>query len=327
MPTNVPPQYKKAEARYRAAETTEDKLDALEEMLRIMPKHKGTDKLQADIKTKIAKLRRQPKSKTASGGHSYKIPREGAGQVALLGPPNAGKSSLVDALTHAEPKVAEYPYTTREPVPGMMAFEDIGIQLIDLPPISEEHVEPWVFDQARRADLLWLVVDTNGALEGFDTTQTLLAAKHIGLIPPGGEEPEDDDPGFIFQPTLVVITGADRPEAPGNLDAFRELMEVPYPLLSVSSVSGAGLDDLRRQSYAALEVMRIYTKEPGKETDRERPYTLPVGSSVEDLARVIHREFTDQLKFARIWGKNVFDGQQVQRDHVLEEGDVVELHL
>jgi ribosome-interacting GTPase 1 len=327
MPTNVPPQYKKAEARYRAAETPEDKLEALEEMLRIMPKHKGTDKLQADLKTKIAKLKRQPKSKPGSSSHSFKIPKEGAGQIALLGPPNSGKSALVTVLTHATPKVAEYPYTTREPVPGMMEFEDITIQLIDLPPISEEHVEPWVFDQARRADLLWLVVETDGSLDGFDGTRDLLKAKHIGLIPPGQEDPEDTDPGFLFQPTLVVITGADRPQSGGNLEAFLELVDEPFPVVSVSAVNSAGLDELRRRSFDALKIFRVYTKEPGKPPDHERPFTLPLGSTVEDLARTIHREFADQLKFARIWGRSVFDGQQVQRDHGLEEGDVVELHL
>ena len=164
MPANLPPPYIKAEARFRAAETAEAKIDALEEMLRLIPKHKGTDKLQADLKARLAKLRRQPKKKGAARSASHMIPHEGAGQIVLVGPPNSGKSSLVDALTHATPQVAEYPFTTREPQPGMMQYEDIAMQLIDMPPLSREHVDPWVYDLVRRADLLWLVVERLGDL-------------------------------------------------------------------------------------------------------------------------------------------------------------------
>ena len=326
MPTNVPPQYKEAEARYRAAKTPEEKLEALEEMLRLMPKHKGTDKLQADVKARIAKLRRMPKGKTASGGHGFKIPREGTAQVALVGPPNTGKSSLVASLTRATPKVADYPFTTIAPVPGMMPFEDIAFQLVDLPPVSAEHVEPWVYDMIRRADLVWLVVDTDGALEGVDEVRSLLDAKKIGLLPPGREPAGEPPVGFVAKPTVVVVTGHDKPGSGENLDALRELLQDPFPLCSVSAVDGSGFEELKRVTFQSLGIVRVYTKQPGKPPDRDRPFTLPRGSTVEDLARVIHRDVLEHLKFARIWGKSVYDGQPVQRDHVLEEGDVVEIH-
>src|SRR5262245_17177121 len=179
MPTNVTPQYKEAEARYRAARTAEEKIAALEDMLAIMPKHKGTDKLQADVKARIAKLRRDTGKKSGARGPSHMIPREGAGQIALAGLPNSGKSALVARTTHAEPKVAEYPFTTREPVPGMLPYEDVHLQLVDLPPISREHVESWVFDLIRRADLVWVVLAQETALEDLEEIRFLLGSKHL----------------------------------------------------------------------------------------------------------------------------------------------------
>jgi ribosome-interacting GTPase 1 len=324
MPTNVPPQYKEAEARYRAARSDEEKIAALEEMLAIMPKHKGTDKLQADLKARLAKLRRGPEKKGGPHTAGHLIAREGAGQVALVGPPNAGKSALVAALTHAAPKVADYPFTTREPVPGMMAFENVSIQLVDLPPVSPEHVEPWVFDLIRRADRVWLVARAEEALEGFEAVRELLAAKHIDLVPVGAAPAE---PGpRLAKPTLVVLTGADRPEGDASAAAFRELAGADWAVHLVSTADGRGLDALRRSTYLALDVIRIYTKEPGKPPDREKPFTLSRGSSVMDLAVHIHKEIAASLQFARIWGTGVFDGQAVKGDHGLHDGDVVEIH-
>ena len=333
MPTNVPPQYKEAEARFRAAVTAEDKIAALEEMLRIMPKHKGTDKLQADLKTRLAKLRRQPTKKAGAKAASHMVPKEGSGQIALVGPPNGGKSSIVACTTHADPKVGEYPYTTREAMPGMMPFEDVTLQLIDLPPISTEHVEPWVFDCVRRADLVWVVVNHAGSLDGFEDTCTLLKDKHIGLYPVGRVPPEDESLSWVFKKAVVVLTGGDQPDSRDNLEAFRELMESPegarmlWPTFLVSSEDGSGFEDLARITYEALGVIRIYSKQPGKDPDMEKPFTVPRDATVAELAQVIHKDLLEQFKFARIWGTTVFDGQRVQADHVLADKDVVEIHV
>ena len=326
MPANLPPTYHEAEDRYRAATSTGEKIEALEEMLRIMPKHKGTDKLQADIKSRIAKLKRQPKKKGATRAFSHRIPKEGAGQIALVGPPNSGKSSLVRRLTHATPEVAEYPFTTREALPGMMRFEDVAFQLIDLPPLSNEYVEPWIYDGIRAADMLWLVLDEENPLDGLELTRGLLEAKRIRMLPVGSDPPERQ-PGWSIKKTLMVLTGLDRPGAAENVEILDELLEVRWPKVAVSSVSGEGLEQLGRTTFEALEIIRVYTKQPGKPADREQPFTLPVGSTINDLARTIHKDLQEQLKFARIWGGAVFDGQTVQKDHRLVEGDVVEIHV
>ncbi|HSJ06413.1 MAG TPA: GTPase [Longimicrobiales bacterium] len=341
MPANLTPVYREAEAAYKAAVSREEKLAALEEMLRVIPKHKGTEKLQADLRSRIAKLKREPAKKAGAGrGTSHRIPAEGAGQVVLIGPPNAGKSSLVCRLTKAQPLVAEYPMTTREATPGMMPFGDIAFQLVDLPPLCDEHVENWVYDIIRGADLAWVVLPIDDPPGGLETAERLLAARAIELVPVSGPfggqaAPEDGDghddadggrrPGWTRLPAFLVVTGMDRPAAADDLEVATELLGDGWTVTGISTVTGAGLGVLGDRTFDALDVIRVYTKEPGHEADRERPFTLPRGATVEALARAIHGDIADGLKSARIWGPSAFDGQRVRGDHVLADGDVVEL--
>lgn len=324
MPANLSPEYRRAEERLRAARTPEDKLVALEEMLRVIPKHKGTDHMQADLKSRIAKLRKESAKKGPKGGFSHIIPREGAGQIALAGSPNTGKSSLVCALTHATPAVGQYPFTTREPVPGMMVFEDIAFQLVDLPPLSEQHVEPWVFDLVRYADLVWVVVDGERGLEGYDETMGLLRGRNIGVYLPGAVP--DYSTASVQKKAMLVITGLDKPGVRDSLPVLGELLDRPWPAVAVSTQTGEGLDDLRRRTFEAFAVIRVYTKQPGKPADRQKPFTLPRGGTVADLAARIHNDLVSGMTYARAWGTGVFDGQSVDRHHVLSDGDIVEIH-
>ena len=342
MPANLSPDYHRAEERLRAAKSISEKIDALEEMLRVIPKHKGTDHMQADLKSRIAKLRKEGGRKAGKGGFSYIIPREGAGQVALAGPPNGGKSSLVRALTRATPAVAEFPFTTFEPTPGMMPFEDISFQLVDLPPLSREHMEAWVFDLVRHADLLWLVMDGLDPLGELETVREILGERGIVAVPAGpaagaaGEgfsgmpaaspSPPAGFEGRTIKKALLVATGADRPGATGEIEALDDLLEHRWTVVPVSVVTGEGVEALRRRTFQALEIVRVYTKQPGKPADRRAPYTLPRGAKVGDLAERIHKDLLSTMKFARIWGAGTFDGQTVQKDHLLLEGDIVEIH-
>jgi uncharacterized protein len=326
LPANLTPEYKRAEERYRAAKSPEERLEALEEMLRVVPKHKGTDGLQADLKARISKLRKQPSSKAGKSTFSHMIPREGAGQVALVGPPNAGKSALVAALTRATPEVADYPFTTREATPGMMRLGNIAIQLLDLPALSRQHVEPWVFDLIRKADLCWIVVDGRWPIEGLDDTLAILAERHIGLRP-SGDDLSVRDLERVVRPALLIVTGLDRPEVGESLDTLDELVEHRWPICAVSTVTRAGLEALPGRTFDALDIIRVYTKQPGKPADPNgTPFTLPRGATVEDLAVRIHKDLRANMTFARAWGAGVFDGQTVDRDHVLSDGDIVEIH-
>jgi ribosome-interacting GTPase 1 len=312
MPANLTPDYHRAEERFRQAKAVEEKIDALEEMLRVVPKHKGTDGLQGDLKARLAKLRKQPASKAGKASHSHLIPREGAGQIALVGPPNTGKSSLVAALTHALPAIADYPFTTREATPGMMCFEDIAFQLVDLPPLNDEHVEPWVFDIVRHADLLWVVVAVENAVDGLELTRRILTSK--GIAP------------AMVDHALVIATGIDRDGGEEDVAIVDELLEHRWPLIPVSVLANRGIDDLARRTFEALGIVRVYTKQPGKPPDRRAPFTVRQGATVGELAARVHKDLAATMKHARIWGPSAFDGQVVHADHVLVEGDIVEIH-
>jgi ribosome-interacting GTPase 1 len=229
-----------------------------------------------------------------------------------VGPPNTGKSSLVASLTHARPAIAEYPFTTREATPGMMPFEDIAFQLIDLPPLNDDHVEPWVFDLVRRADLLWIVVTVENAVDGLELTRRILHDKGIEIE--------------AVKRALVVTTGIDREGGEEDVAIVDELLDHHWPLVPVSATAQRGLDELARRSFAALNIVRVYTKQPGKPADRAAPFTLPHGATVGELAARVHNDLAASMKHARVWGPSAYDGQVVHADHVLVEGDVVEIH-
>jgi len=329
MPANLTPQYKEAEERYREATSHEEKMVALREMMALLPKHKGTEKLQADIRRRMAKLEEEAEQGARGGarrvdpGH---VRREGAGQWALVGPPNAGKSALVAALTHAHPEVAPYPFTTHLPLPGMMPFEDVQVQLVDTPAVAAQHTEPYMANLVRNADGVLVVLDpaADDVDESLAHCRALLERARVW--PRTRPLPPDATPLLILRPVYAVLNKADL-DPDGTFAALaRESIGDEFPVLIVSAEHGVGLEDLRRTLFGDLGRIRIYAKEPGKKPDRERPFVLPAGATVYDLAKAVHKDIAEHLKFARIWGHARFDGQQVDRDHVLADRDVVELH-
>lgn len=331
MAVNLPPQYHDAEARYKKARTPEEQLAALKEMWVLLPKHKASEKVQASLKTKISELNdeiehaRSGPKKAAPG--TFKVPHQGAGQVVLLGPPNAGKSRLISRLTKASPQVAPYPFTTREPVPGMMDHEDVRVQLVDLPPVTPDHYEHFVTEITRAADAALLFLDLSDD-DGPAATQAVidrLKQARRELVPPGPVA--DDDPTVYHLKTLLVANKADDEAADIRLEIAKEALGSRFPLVVISAEQGTGLDELRKAIYELLGVMRVYTKQPGKPPDMTSPFTCPIGSTVSELAGRVHKDFEEGLKSARVWGTGVFDGQTVGRDHVLHDRDVVELHL
>jgi uncharacterized protein len=331
MPANLPPQYIKAEDDYRRASSPADRLEALRELFRLLPKHKGTEKLQCDLKTKISRAREELEGVKAGGskkaGVSYKIPSEGAGQVVLVGPANSGKSALLAALTNARPEVAPYPFTTRVPQPGMATWEDVRFQLVDLPPVTAEFLEPWMPGLVGSADAALFVVDLgdDDLIDNAEVVQARLADSHVELV---RELPFDsDDETLRHVKTVVVANKVDVEGAADRLAILREWYGERFPIVGTSATSRVELDTLTAVAYDTLGVVRVYTKVPGKPADRSKPFTVPIGSTVLDLAREIHREFEQSLKFAKVWGSGAFEGQTVRRDHELRDSDVVELHV
>jgi ribosome-interacting GTPase 1 len=330
MPANLTPEYRKAEEAYREARTDEERLAALERMLAVIPKHKGTDHMQADLKRRIAKLRRAPTAKAGARQRDiFHVERSGAGQVVLMGLPNCGKSALVGALSKARVTVTDYPFGTHAPVPGMAHHEDVPIQLVDMPPLTPESLMPGMMGAYRAADAILICVDlaSDDALEQLDACLDVLDRR--GIHPVGrhvGRE-EHDEEARQLKTTLIVGTKHDAQGGPETFDLLVELYGDRLPLLGVSAQTGHHLEALTARLFEVLEVIRVYSKEPGKEPDLEVPFVLPLGSTVEDMARAVHRDFPDKLRFARVWGSAKFDGQQVSSDHALADRDVVELHV
>ena len=333
MPTNVTPEYKAAEAEFRKARAPEDRLHWLREMLRTLPKHKGTEHLQAELKTRVKELTEAlagPRKGGARTGPPTVLHAEGAAQVALLGPPNSGKSSLHARLTGSHAETGPFPFTTQFPQPGMMPFEDIAFQLVDLPPVAAQHFPPWLPNTLQPAAAVLLVVDLGDpdCVEQVEELHRLLSPARITLTG-SWEQPadEDDDPFAISLPALLVATKADQLSNPEEeLATFRELTGYPYPAVSVSAVDGRGLDRLGSFLFEHLGVVRVYTKIPGQPPDMTRPFTIRRGQTVGDVAALVHKEIAADLRYARLWGRGTFDGQQVGREHALADGDVVELH-
>jgi ribosome-interacting GTPase 1 len=327
MPANLTPQYLEAEKNFRLARTTQEKIACLEEMLAVMPKHKGTDHLRADLRTKLAALTRSLDKKTATQRTSMTIEKVGAAQVAVIGLPNSGKSQIVASLTNAAPTVAAYPFTTQTATPGMMKFENIQIQMVDTPPLSEHPPEWWLLNIIRRADALLLVVDlSNEPVEQAEALITMLNEKRIGLGEPPEDEPDDRDAPVSYKKALLVGNKADLDADGTSFRALQSRFNAQLPTIAISAL-GQGLDELKQRLFRVLDIIRVYTKEPGGKPDMGEPIILDRGSTLEMAAAAIHKSFAQRMKYARIWGSGKFDGVQVKRDHVLEDGDIIELHL
>ena len=338
MPANLSPEYKAAEAAYRQANAPKERLERLREMLRTIPKHKGTEHLQADIKTRIRQLTEELAAGRKGGarsGPSHVVRPEGAAQLALLGPPNTGKSTLHDRLTGSRAAAGPYPFTTQLPQPGMLPYEDVHLQLVDLPPITAEYTAPWIVNALQPADAALLVVDV-AAPDCLDRLSDLLAAlasRKITLVP-DWERPRTDaedgsgfeDPFAIRLPAALIAARADQsPNVEEEMEVLQELLGVRYPSMAVSARTGSGLEALAGWLFRTLEVVRVYTKAPGRPPDFSQPFTVRRGDTVYDVARMVHQEIADRFKFGRLWRNAAANGRQVGRDYRVADRDVLEL--
>jgi ribosome-interacting GTPase 1 len=331
MAANLTPQYLEAEKRLKTAKIPQERLEILQEMMALMPKHKATEKLQAQLKTKISKLKDEmAMAPSPKHGVSYLIPKQGAGQVVVLGPPNSGKSMLIKALTGADPEVGDYPFTTRHPAPYMMKFENVRVQLIDLPPITPEILESSQVELIKVADAALIVVDL-AAPDAPSALESLIAKLKDKRVEFMREDyvPPDDFPGPppFRKRTFLVANKSDLDPGKENLEALKFFFEGQFTILPVSATAGDGLEDLRKRVFAYLDVIRVYSKVPGKKPEHDSLFVLKRGSTVHDIARAVHKDFAEKLNYARLWRGAEYSGQMVPREFMLEDEDVCELHL
>ena len=317
MPANLPPTYYKLKHQHEVAKTDEERLSLLEEMLRIIPKHKGTEKVVSDLRRRIAKHKREPASAGSKGAskrsYSEHIPKQGAGQIVLLGPPNGGKSQILANFTNAKPEVSLTPYTTTMPMVGMLPYENIQFQIIDTPSINPDFVLPTVLTLTRNADIPLPVVSlaSDNLLDDLDVVTALLEEANR-------ETPENG--------TLIVANQLDAAGASERLDILKEFYGDIFRICPISAETREGKDTLMQEIYAELDILRVYPKAPGKPIEQDDPIVLPTGATVLDAAMSLHKDFAE-FKFARIWGPEWHDGQSVSRNDVVYDGDVVEFHL
>ncbi|RLD15050.1 MAG: GTP-binding protein [Caldiserica bacterium] len=321
MPANLPPQFYQLEREYREKKTIKEKIEVLKKMYAIMPKHKGTDKLQAEIKARISKLREELENEKKRGGkrNFIHIEKEGAGQIVLVGPPNTGKSTILSMLSNARPEIGDYPFTTKTPCVGMVPFEDIQLQMVDLPPIAEGSIPFWVVEIVRNSDLVLIVLSFDLNIEEeFKKLTELLREKKIEVV---REPSEEGIFGMIKKKGIVFINKKDEAE---DVDLVKSNLSLK--VLSGSSFDEKDLDELKRVLFEELGIIRVYTKEPGKPPDFKDPIILKEGATVYDAAERLHKEIARKLKYARLWGSSKFDGQRVFKNQVLKDKDIVEFH-
>jgi ribosome-interacting GTPase 1 len=328
MPANLTPQYLEAEAKFKQAKTTPEKINALEVMMAVIPKHKGTEKLRGQLKSRMAKLKEELHKHPTLGKaeQAFHIKKEGAAQVVLLGLPNVGKSSLFSQVTHAYSEVADYPFTTQKPTPGMMEFENLRIQLVDTPPIQSDHIEHGFPNLIRNADALLFVVDLAGD-PMFQMKALLEELKRMRIKPAGKGPIPSLEMGWFSLRALLLGNKCDIKNAMSGYRVFEAPFRDTFPILPISAKEGMNVEELKKEIYQLLDIIRVYTKTPGREPDFTEPVILKKGSTVEEVALSVHKDFVAKLRYAKIWGSGKFDGQMVKRDYQVSEGDVIELHI
>jgi ribosome-interacting GTPase 1 len=390
MPTNLPPDAIKKWAEVEDTRNPTEKLQRMQEFLSLVPKHKGTAKLCAQIKKQMATMRKemeQKKQKRAGkGGPKFFIEKEGAAQMALLGLTNVGKSSLLSALTNAKIEVSSNPYTTREPVPSIMNYEDVQFQIVEAPALMGGSADgrAWGLQTlalARNADGLLLMVDLSKnpvqqlslVLSELEKARILVSKpkgrvdierRYMGagmrliltgrlvdctlkeveellrsyritdaVVKISGEVTLDVVEDAIFEsttyrPAVVIANKIDVKGAEANLERLERYVDKRMPVIAVSCEKRFGLDKLGETLFKTLSIMRVYTKEPSARNFSKKPFTLKKGATLHDLAKSIHSDFERNFAFAKVWSKRLaFSPQKVGLGFVLEDGDVVEIHV
>lgn len=320
MPANLPPQYFHVQNRLQQASSAAEKIAILEELLSIVPKHKGTEKVQMELKSKISRLKKEAQSGGIKGParFSFHIPKEGVGQAVLCGPTNVGKSSLFTGLTGVGAEIGDFPFTTRDYKIGMMRYENVQVQIVDTPPIMPEFMDKWMPSVIKNADLTVCVIDPSAddILEQVELVNRRLEEKGISLF--------RRDPGILSPKVLIVANKSDKDSFQHNMDIMREFYPDIKPVI-FSAETKEQLPALKQAIYRALDVVRIYCKPQGKSPDFNSPVVLKNGSNIMDFAADLGKVFVEKFRHARLIRPDNPQGIMVPRDYKLNDGDIIEL--
>lgn len=390
MPTNLPVTARKKWNEASLARTPQEKVEKLGEFLSLIPKHKGTEKLRGQVKRQISTLRKEleekRRRKAGRRGPRFFLEKEGAAQIIILGPTKVGRSSLLTSVTRAKTEVSDYPFTTREPVPGMLQYEDLQFQLVEAPALVEGAAYSssgglQTLGLARNADGILLMVDLSEdavkqlttILEELERTRILtqkprakveIERKHVGAglriiifgklqdcnlrdvetlfksyrildatVKIYGQATLDDVEDAIFEstiyrPAILIANKADLPLAEDALQQLKQFTGNRLPIISVSCRTGQGLEKLGAEIFKALEIIRVYTKQPNDKLPSSNPFILKRSSTVADLAKQIHSDFIERFAYARVWANRLtFSPQKVGPSFLLKDKDIVELHI
>jgi ribosome-interacting GTPase 1 len=324
MPTNVGPEYKKAEEAFRCARTLDEKIERLEDMIALLPKHKGTDHLYADLKRRMSKLQKQAeeKGRKTGAGPTLGFGKEGAAQIVLVGPPNSGKSSILNALTNASPEIGDYPFSTQVMQPGMVLYLDIQMQLVDTPPVTPEFIPTHLLSLLRDADAALLVADLSrdALLDELESVLQAFELRHLQFVRRKRESSRDSILGRI------IANKSDAEGAAARLELLGEMIGESLEILPFSCREPGQIAGLPEMLFRWLGIVRVYTKAPGQKPDLKRPYTVFAGQTVGDICALIHKDFLRNLRFARLW-RGTENPITVSRNETVQDGDVLELHI
>ena len=240
---------------------------------------------------------------------SISIRREGAAQIAFVGPPNAGKSSLLQVLSAIQIKTGDYAFTTTRPVPALTRIGGVLVQLVEIPGLIEGANE----DRGGGRALLGVLRNADAIVYCQSVTAPVDELRVVRA---------EVETAGIALPALLAATKAD--EAAGD---ELERLTIAFPdleLVPVSVLDDESLDALREAVWQLTGLLRVFLRR-GREVDEE-PLALHPGATVEDVADEIHHELGESFGAARVWGPSArFDGQRVGRSHTVLDGDVVEI--
>ena len=383
MPANLTAEAKSKWNKVVLAKNPEEKLQALQEFLSSIPKHKGNERLRAQVKRKIALLKvelEERKQIRKSVKPYYFIDKEGvAAQIVILGLTNVGKSSLLSSLTNAAPEVNSRPYTTIEPIPGVMHVKDMRFQLIEAPALTPNSSNSMQLNLARKADGLILMVDALsnpcdqlkillkelekarlsiekskskievdknvrgglqiavfGKLNGctIEDVKKLVLSYGVrkGVIKIYGETSLEEIEEHLlelsneYKPAIIVVNKVENEDLKNGLVELKSLIN-NAPIITVSCLLKKGLEEIGEALIKKLEIIRVYTKEPNEKEASKEPVILKEGATIGDLAKEIHSELYKNFKYAKVWGpSSKFPGEKVGLNHLLKDGDIVEIH-